>query len=137
LIIHNYIYKGFSVERQARKLLKKYNVFKELIEALPEKGKVLVPNCGYGVLALTIALVKKNLEIIGIDSDEDKINLAGHCISKPLNLTYLVTEEYTGPLDVIVLLTDNKRQNDKWSKRPCEKKVNGSYFTLLIIGQHE
>ena len=51
-VIHNYIYKGPEIEWNARRLLNKFNNFEDLIALLPDKGKILISECGNGVFAL-------------------------------------------------------------------------------------
>ncbi|MDD4234795.1 MAG: 1-acyl-sn-glycerol-3-phosphate acyltransferase [Bacteroidales bacterium] len=89
LVIHNYIYKGPIIEWETRQILKKYNNFEPIINILPNKGQVLIPNCNYGVFSLICALVKKDLLIIASDKSIDKLDIARNCISIPKNLTYI------------------------------------------------
>lgn len=88
LVYHNYIYKGASAQKEARKLLKKYDNYNELISLLPEKGKLLHVGCGIGVFDILCSLVKKELEITAIDHNEDSISIALHCVSKPTRLHF-------------------------------------------------
>jgi 1-acyl-sn-glycerol-3-phosphate acyltransferase len=94
LVFHNYIYKGASIEKNARKELSKYNSYKSIIELLPDHGKLLHINCNFGVFDLTCALVKKELHITAIDSDAECIQLATNCASKPNNINYLSTDQF-------------------------------------------
>lgn len=92
-VYHNYIYKGRSVEQEAKKILKRSSEWQVLITSLPNNGRVLIKNCGIGVVPLLCGLIKKELEIIAIDSDEDKIQLAQYCSLRSDRLTYFVAGE--------------------------------------------
>ncbi|MDR2972780.1 MAG: 1-acyl-sn-glycerol-3-phosphate acyltransferase [Bacteroidales bacterium] len=93
LVIHNYIYKGISVERIVRRNLKKYHNYCELIYKLSHLKRVLILNCGYGELPLLLSLVNKNIEIMAVESDPDKLELAANCTSVPSYLHYALTIE--------------------------------------------
>lgn len=91
-VYHNYIYKGRSVEQEAKKILKRSSELQVLITSLPNNGRVLIKNCGIGVVSLLCGLIKKELEIVAIDPDEDKIQLAQNCSLRSDKLTYFVAE---------------------------------------------
>jgi len=93
LVLHNFVYKGANIERTARKLLSRFNDFEELIEFLPDKGKILILECGFGTLPLMIALVKKELDVIATDNDHDRLDIARNCVSNPSNLHYFEHSE--------------------------------------------
>lgn len=87
LVLHNYIYKSRQIEQQARKVLNSPDLY-ERINALPNEGTYTIENCGQGEFALLAALVKKSLQIVATDSDENNIAIAKNCISVPGNLKY-------------------------------------------------
>lgn len=92
LVIHNYIYKGPAIERTVRNQLRKHHNFKEAIDQLPDVGTVIVNNCGLGAFALLISLVKKQLQVIGVEKNTDLRDLAANCASVPANLSYIQDE---------------------------------------------
>jgi hypothetical protein len=94
LVIHNYIYKGASIERTVRKNLHRNNNFNSRINQFPDEGKVVVMNNGHGEFPLLLALVKKQLQITAFEKNKDIIDLATNCISFPSNLTYTDDEQY-------------------------------------------
>ena len=108
LVIHNYIYKGASVERIVRKNLKKHHNYRELIQNLSDKKRVLIQNCGYGEFPLLLSLVYKNMEITAVESNTDLLDLAANCTSVPPNLHYLHTidEKELEKFDEIVNLIE-------------------------------
>jgi len=94
LVIHNYIYKGATVERAVRKSLRRHNNFRSLITQLPDEGKVIVVNSGYGEFTLLLSLVKKQLHIIGYEENDDFRDLAANCASISSNLFYTNDTQY-------------------------------------------
>lgn len=88
LVLHNYIYKGAEIEKEARQLLKNNANFANYIATLPDKGEICINDCGIGVKTLMAALVKKNLHIIATDKHADQLEIARNCTSVPANLTY-------------------------------------------------
>jgi 1-acyl-sn-glycerol-3-phosphate acyltransferase len=87
-VYHNYIYKGPMIERRARKNLKTHKNYHSLISNLPDKGKVLITNCGQGEFPLMCALVKKNLLITATEQNKELFTIAKNCIFIPQNLFY-------------------------------------------------
>lgn len=108
LVLHNYFYKGSQMERMTRKILRKNSSFSTIIEQLPDDGSVLIRNCGAGVFTLTAALVKKNLQITAIDPNENHLEIANHCISKPSNLKYFTHIKEENSFDYIYNLEEEK-----------------------------
>lgn len=110
LVYHNYIYKGIEIERYAKRLLKKFNNFKEQISQLPEIGNVLILNCGQGEMALMAALVRKNINFTATDFDNEKFEIAENCISVPKNLCYQKNiDDYTTFDNIIVFDPDEEQ----------------------------
>ena len=124
LVFHNYIYKGASIEKIARKQLSKYENFSSLINVLPHQGKLLHMNCGIGVFDLLCALVKKDLQITAIDNHEESILLAQNCGSKPNNLRYLNVVDTNSELyDFDAVLEINPKNDNIFQKCKLSKKV--------------
>ena len=88
LVLHNYIYKGRAVERNARRTLEAFDTLSAKIAALPEEGEVSLREEGQGEFSLLAALTKKRLRIVAEMEDENLFSLADNCASKPANLTY-------------------------------------------------
>lgn len=111
-IIYKYMYKGIQVERETRRLLKKYNDFSDWIDGYqptPETGvgivsdsdvhqtsnivhqtsykaRISVINAGYGQFSLLFALVHPDIEVHSYTCDADMAALANACAPKPANL---------------------------------------------------
>ncbi len=88
----NFIYKGPVLEWYTKiklRLENNYNIFNELI---PKVARVTDLGCGYGYLALSLNLVSKDRDIIGIDYDPDKISVATHCAIKSDNVDFIAAD---------------------------------------------
>lgn len=110
LVYHNYIYKGAEIERNAKRLLKKFDHFNQQIEQLPEEGNLLIMNCGQGEMALMTAIVRKNLQIVATDLDSDRLLLAKNCISVPKNLHYQENIDDFSTFDQIIIFDPSEEQ---------------------------
>jgi 1-acyl-sn-glycerol-3-phosphate acyltransferase len=108
-VLHNYIYKGLSVERAVRGNLRRHQHFAALIARLPDEGSVRVINSGYGEFTLMLSLVKKQLQIVGVEKDPDLRDIAANCASVPANLRYVEDESILAdePADVLVVIEKN------------------------------
>lgn len=93
LVLHNYIYKGYAIERQARLELRSMDSLTGLIAELPECGRVVVEQSSIGVVTLMIALVKKELLVVGVEPQDDLRELAANCSVCPENLNYVAEYE--------------------------------------------
>lgn len=90
-IIYKYIYKGISIEKETRHLLKKYDDFSEWIDGYECKesslpATVSVVNAGRGQFSLLFALVHPDIEVHSYAFDEDDVALLSCCEPRPQNL---------------------------------------------------
>jgi hypothetical protein len=99
LVIHNYLYKGPAIERAVRSHLRRSRNFAEQIARLPDEGSVVVEHSGYGEFTLLLALVRKHLQVTGVEEDPDKRAVAAACASNPPNLHYVaaVPSDWNSP----------------------------------------
>ncbi|MDR3260644.1 MAG: 1-acyl-sn-glycerol-3-phosphate acyltransferase [Tannerella sp.] len=111
-VIHNYIYKGPSIERTVRRNLRRHQNFATQIARLPDAGRVWVRNSGYGEFTLLLSLVKKQLQVVGIEKDPDLREIAANCASNPANLRYVDDESSLAgePADVCITVEGNDMQ---------------------------
>jgi len=75
---HKYIYKGPSLEWQARLIAKHYKTHKLIHNILPLNGRIYEAGCGYGFLTYILALSAPERVVTGVDEDEEKIKIANH-----------------------------------------------------------
>lgn len=105
-LVKNYIYKGPILEWYMRikiRLEDNYRLFNSL---LPLEGKIIDVGCGYGFLANMLSFVSDKRSVTGVDYDEEKIEVAQHCISKKQNANFFaadVTQYDFEPSDAFVL----------------------------------
>lgn len=62
--------------------------FEEIEKRVPKSGVIIDVGCGEGVLATLLAISSKNREIIGIDTNPQKIKLALLATGKIENVTF-------------------------------------------------
>ncbi len=92
-LIKNYIYKTPVLEWYMRvkcRLDGYYNLWDRL---LPRDAKITDVGCGYGQLSLMLGLLSPEREILGIDYDKNKIDLAEHSfLAKRTNVKFLAAD---------------------------------------------
>lgn len=88
-LIKNYIYKGPVLEWYCRIKVKLEGNYRAFESYLPKQGKIVDVGCGYGFLSLMLGFMSKEREITGIDYDEEKINIATHCVSKNASTNFI------------------------------------------------
>lgn len=101
-IIYNYIYKGYSVERETKQMLRRYNDFSKWIdESFDLVGKedktfdkVVIINSGKGQFALLFALVHPNIEVRSYAFNDDDATLAACCQYLPSNLHIFKSDNF-------------------------------------------
>jgi len=125
LVIHNYIYKGASVERSVRRNMKKHKNYKEIIDKLDNSHNVLILNCGLGEFPLLLSLVNKKTIIVAIEKEQDYLDLAANCASVPANLSYATHFDFEeiDTFDSVVLMKSEDDLIKKIEERKIEKYV--------------
>jgi 1-acyl-sn-glycerol-3-phosphate acyltransferase len=123
LVLHNYIYKGPSIERAVRRNLKKHQNYQDIISQLKNKNRVLIVNCGYGELPLLLSLVHKDLSIVATDTDIDKLELAANCTWVKEHLKYVETVCQDEKFDAVVLVNPNDEQRTRWENTGAELHI--------------
>ncbi len=97
-ILYKYMYKGISVERETRRMLKRYNDFSTWIDSYDASnnpsGQVSVINEGHGQFSLLFALVHPNVEVYSYCDNTDNAALLRAMEPYPSNLHVRLTEEY-------------------------------------------
>ena len=91
-LIKNYIFKGPILEWYCRIKVKMEGNYKLFESYLPKKGKIVDVGCGYGFLPLMLSFMGKDREILGIDYDEEKIDIAANCISKSDKVNFVCAD---------------------------------------------
>jgi 1-acyl-sn-glycerol-3-phosphate acyltransferase len=89
-LIRNYIFKGPVLEWYCRiktGLENNYQLFESL---MPKTGKIVDVGCGYGFLPYMLMLKGRQREILGVDYDDEKIEVADNCVDKSDKLSFAV-----------------------------------------------
>jgi len=91
-LIYNYLYKGPLLEWKIKVKLwreKNYQLFHEL---LPVKGKILNIGCGNGVMVYLLHFASKERVFIGVDANEDDVEMANNCFSKDDKINFMFAD---------------------------------------------
>jgi predicted RND superfamily exporter protein/2-polyprenyl-3-methyl-5-hydroxy-6-metoxy-1,4-benzoquinol methylase len=88
-ILSSYIYKGPILEWYFRIKVGLENSYQGFNDLLPAKGKIYDLGCGYGFLDYYLMLQSDERTIIGVDYDEEKIQVANHSYLKNDRLTFM------------------------------------------------
>lgn len=107
-LIKSYIYKGPVEEWYVRikvKMEKSYQFFDSLILS---NASITNIGCGYGTLDYMLTMLSPNRQILGIDYDEDKIDVANASFLKKDNINFIYANalEYDLPQSDVVILCD-------------------------------
>ena len=99
-IIYKYVYKGYGIEKETRRLLRQYDDFSQWIDGCqPPVGSVVsVLNAGNGQFSLLFALVHPEVEVHSYSYDADGMALAMACEPVPANLHVHYCESETSAL---------------------------------------
>jgi predicted RND superfamily exporter protein/2-polyprenyl-3-methyl-5-hydroxy-6-metoxy-1,4-benzoquinol methylase len=107
-LLKNYIFKGPIVEWYTRiktGLENNYKVFDDLI---PKQGKIVDVGCGYGYLSYMLSMTSPDREIIGIDYDEEKIEIAQNGVLRTSKLNFFHSDvlEYNYEKSDVFVISD-------------------------------
>ena len=89
-LLKNYIYKGPLLEWYCKiktSMESNYQLFESL---MPKHGKIVDVGCGYGFLPYMLMYKSKYRQILGVDFDEEKIEVANNCVHKTDNMLFKV-----------------------------------------------
>ena len=81
-VLANYIYKGPVLEWYVRIKMYLEKNFRLFEENVPKQGKIVDMGCGYGYLSYMLYFTGKERQILGLDYDEEKIEVAQNSFAK-------------------------------------------------------
>lgn len=81
-VLASYIYKGPVLEWYVRVKMKLERNFRLFEENVPKHGKIIDMGCGYGYLSYMLYFTGKEREIVGLDYDEEKVEVAQNSYAK-------------------------------------------------------
>jgi 1-acyl-sn-glycerol-3-phosphate acyltransferase len=105
-LIRNYIYKGPVTEWYVRVKLSLENNYAWFHDRIPRDASIVDIGCGNGMMAYMLNFTSDQRIILGIDYDNDKIELASNCLSKNDRIRFIVADAVTyeyAPADVFLL----------------------------------
>ena len=105
-ILKNYIYKGPVVEWYLRVKYRLDGAYELFHQWVPRDATVVDIGCGYGLLSYSLAFSSSKRQVLGIDYDEDKVEMAQQCPVIPSNISFECHDvsHYTfAPADVFIL----------------------------------
>ena len=95
-ILLNYIYKSPMIEWYIRvKWRFERKNFDHYHTLIPKDGKVYDLGCGYGYLAYYLKYRAPQREVIGMDYDEEKVEVAQHCFDRPEGIRFEASDVVT------------------------------------------
>jgi 2-polyprenyl-3-methyl-5-hydroxy-6-metoxy-1,4-benzoquinol methylase len=105
-LIRNYLYKGPVLEWYTRIKLRLERNYELINQFVPRRARIMDIGCGYGFLSHMLGFVSADREIVGIDYDAEKIEMAGNCISKQNHVNFVAADATSCPFqksDVFIL----------------------------------
>jgi 1-acyl-sn-glycerol-3-phosphate acyltransferase len=95
----NYVYKGPVEEWYARQKAKVENYYEVYHQHISPMASVTDIGCGYGLLAYMLNFLSPDRKLIGVDHDEDKIEMANHNFSKNDKLNFVTHDIVSYPYE--------------------------------------
>ncbi|MDP4282462.1 MAG: 1-acyl-sn-glycerol-3-phosphate acyltransferase, partial [Bacteroidota bacterium] len=105
-LVLNYLFKGPVLEWYLRVKMHLSGYYQIYNEYLPRRGMLLDLGCGYGYISYMLWLTSNHRKIIGVDYDQEKINVASHCYLKNDSIHFICSDLSTCeiiPADGIIL----------------------------------
>ena len=94
-IIANYIYKGPVLEWYTRIKLLLERDYEIIHNSIPRNASIVDIGCGYGIISYMLNVTSQKRTILGIDYDNDKIELANNCIAKNNRINFVAADAVT------------------------------------------
>ena len=98
-LIRNYIYKGPVLEWYTRIKLKLEGNYTQINRYVPRRASIVDIGCGYGFLSHMLSFVSPERQILGIDYDAEKIELANNCISRNSRVNFVTADAMVYPFE--------------------------------------
>jgi len=105
-LLRSYTYKGPELEWYCRIKTKLENNYETFHELLPREGRFYDLGCGYGFLSYMLHLAAPGRLFIGLDYDEEKIEIAAHNMFKTEAIQFYhadITQYELNPCDGILI----------------------------------
>ncbi len=107
-LVRNYIYKGPVLEWYTRIKLNLEKNYEYINNCIPKEATVVDIGCGYGLISYMLNFTSETRKILGIDYDENKVELANNCISKNDRINFVSADAvgFDYPIADVFLLSD-------------------------------
>jgi 1-acyl-sn-glycerol-3-phosphate acyltransferase len=107
-LIGNYIYKGPVLEWYTKIKLSLEKNYEYINNYVPRDASIVDIGCGNGLISYMLNFTSPKRNILGIDYDSDKIELASNCISRNERINFVAADAvtYDYPLADVFLLSD-------------------------------
>lgn len=105
-LISGYLYKGPVLEWYLKVKIRLENDYQLFHELVPQKGVVLDAGCGYGFLSHMLSFLSSERTILGVDYDQDKIEVANNVFYKKPHVSFTAADLETHevqPADCIII----------------------------------
>ncbi len=142
-LVKNYIYKGPILEWYMRIKIKLEDNYRFFNSILPLEGKITDIGCGYGFLVNMLSFISDKRTLIGIDYDEEKIEIAQHCISKKSTANFFAADitKFEFAKSDAFILSDvlhylNVDQQEKVIEK-CVKNLNDKGMIVIRDGNKD
>lgn len=142
-LIQKYIYKGPVLEWYCRIKLRLENNYALYDRLLPHSGKIVDVGCGYGFMSYMLAMLNDNRQILGMDYDSEKVEVASHCYRKPANVKFEIADvtRYQLPEADAFVLSDVLHYlsvaEQKEVLKQCAEKLNPGGILLIREGDKD
>jgi uncharacterized protein len=107
-LVRNYIYKGPVLEWYTKIKLSLEDNYNYINNIVPRKAEIVDIGCGYGAISYMLSFTSEERNLLGIDYDSDKIELANNCISRNERISFVAADAvtYNYPRADVFLLSD-------------------------------
>ncbi len=142
-LIKNYIFKGPVLEWYTRIKIGLEGNYKIFDDIVPVKGKIVDIGCGYGYLSYMLNLAHPERHIVGIDYDEEKIEIAQNGVLKSDNLNFYCSDvlEYNYEKTDVFIISDVlhyiSEENQAILIKKCIDNLNESGVLIIRDGNSE
>lgn len=138
----NYMYKGTELELLALQQRTKEEFHAALSNALPRTGTITELGCGYGFHTYMIHFTGWKRNMIGIDTSEEKIDVANNCYSKSESINFVcgnVAEMELPGSGAFIINTENLSLDSDQLKSLIERCITSLNETgvVLLTGNSE
>lgn len=128
-IIKNYIYKGPVLEWYMRIKCRIDGYYDLWDRIIPRNATIADIGCGYGQMSFMLALLSPDRTVIGVDYDDEKIEIASHSfLSKKCNISFMQADmrDVEIPQSDAILFNDSLHYIDADAQRYVLKKAMAS-----------